>query len=150
MVMLPGQVLAAPTSFPHVIGNALLCLDQVDSTYFKKYLTDNFQTPYKIEGGAYWFKIDSFLYGGKITEIFINTESSEYVFLGAVMEGPQDSLKIKIEELTGIKFFQDQNIETLRSPPGSFLIPYGSGKSKIFCVKRRIYGMSTNNKMRIT
>ena len=132
---------AAPTTFPQVIGNALLCIDQIDPAYFKKYMTDYFQPAYKVEGEAYWFKAETTLFGSRIKEVFVSVESSKFAFLGIVMEDKQETAKEHIESLTGTRFLPDQNSITLRTPPGSFLIQYGTQNSKLFCVKQRIDGV---------
>ena len=136
-------VSAAPTTFPNVIGNALLCLDQVDPAFFKKYMTDFFQPPYKTEGEAYWFKVNNLLFGEKITDVFVSVESSQFAFLGVVIEDDQNTAKTKIENITGTRFIPEQRQATLlRSPVGSFLIQYGATGSKLFCVKQRIYNFT--------
>ena len=133
---------AAPTTFPQVIGNALLCYDQIDPEYFKKYMTDFFQPAYKVEGEAYWFKAETTLFGSRVKEVFVSVESSKFAFLGIVMEDKQETAKQRIETMTGTRFIPEQNLETLRTPPGSFLIQYGRQNSKLFCVKHRIYGVT--------
>ena len=135
-----GSAFAAPNTFPQVIGNALLCLDQIDPAYFKKYMTDSFQPAYKVDGEAYWFKVETTLFGNRVKEVFVSVENSKFAFLGIVMEDKQETVKERIETVTGSRFMPDQNLATLRTPPGSFLIQYGSQNSKFFCVKHRIEG----------
>ena len=133
---------AAPTTFPQVIGNALLCLDHIDPAFLKKYMTDFFQPPYKTEGEAYWFKVNNVLFGEKITDVFVSVESSQFAFLGVVIEDSQNTAKTKIEANTGTRFIPEQPNTTLRSPIGSFLIQYGATSSKLYCVKQRIYNFT--------
>lgn len=137
-IFLVCPTFAAPTTFPQVIGNALLCLDQIDPAYFRQYMTDFFQPAYKIEGEAYWFKAETTLFGSRVKEVFVSAENSKFAFLGVVMEDRQESAKNQIEAITGARFFAEQNPGMLRTPPGSFLIQYGSSNSKLFCVKHRI------------
>ena len=84
-VAMPGQAGAMPTTFGPVVGNALLCVDDIDPAYFRRYLTDFLQPPYKTEGAAYWFKADTTLLGVKISDVFVSTEKTRYAFIGAVL-----------------------------------------------------------------
>jgi len=51
----PAQA-APPSTFGTVVGNAVLCLDNLDNKYFYSYLTAAFGAPYKHDGGAFWFQ----------------------------------------------------------------------------------------------
>lgn len=142
MLLSASTPFSAPTTFPQVIGNALLCNDHIDPSYFKSYMSAFFQPPYKVEGDAYWFKAETTLFGGSVKEVFVSVESSKFAFIGIVMEDKQETVKARIESLMGIRFRPAQDVLTLRSAPGSFLIQYGSQNSKLFCVKHRIDGVA--------
>lgn len=137
-VAMPGQAGAMPTTFGPVVGNALLCVDDIDPAYFRRYLTDFLQPPYKTEGAAYWFKADTTLLGVKISDVFVSTEKTRYAFIGAVMKDSLAAARDKIQQFTGVRFQPEGDDATLRSPAGTYLISYGKDRSKIFCVKRRV------------
>lgn len=48
-----------PSTFGQVVGNAVLCIDQIDNKAFYAYLLTAFGPAYKHEGGAYWFRTDA-------------------------------------------------------------------------------------------
>ena len=141
-ILVASPAIAAPTTFPPVIGNALLCLDHIDPVYLKKYMTDFFQPPYKTEGEAYWFKVNTILFGERVTDIFVSVENSRFAFLGVVIEDSQKNAKGKIEGATGTRFTSVLGNGTLRTPVGSFLIRFGGTTSKLVCVKDRYYGFT--------
>lgn len=131
---------ASPTTFEPVIGNALLCRDQIDPVYFTDYLTRFYQNPYKNEGEAYWFKPDGGqkLYDMVMTDIYVSTEDSRYLFLGVIFRESLDSARKKILAMKGIEFLPFTGDTVLRSAQGSFLIEYDNGQTKLYCVKHRI------------
>lgn len=130
---------AVPSTFEPVIGNALLCQDNIDPPYFQDYLTTHFKAPYKTEGGAYWHKTDGVrLYGIEVTEIFVSTGADQVDFLGVVFNAKLSEARQKLLADRGVAFVADPDGKTLRSPPGSFLIEYNRTKSKLFCVKYRV------------
>lgn len=134
---LPWPARAVPTTFAPVIGNALLCLDAIDPSYFKSYLTEALKRPYKTQGQAYWFKADTPLLGVKLSELFVSTEESPYAFIGAVVEDDLKTARDKIQRSAGVEFRPAAD-GRLRTAAGTYLISYGKGRSKIFCVKHRI------------
>jgi hypothetical protein len=50
-----GAQAAVPTTFGTIVGNALLCRDEVDNKYFYNYVLNALGPAYKHDGGAYWF-----------------------------------------------------------------------------------------------
>ena len=137
---MPTSSVAGPTTFEPVIGNALLCRDQIDPAYFKDYLTRFYKTPYKTEGEAYWFKPDSGqkLYDMVLEDIFVSTEGSRYAFVGVVFKENLTSAKKKMLEAKGIAYLPFSSETVLRSAQGSFLIEYNNTtQSKLYCVKHR-------------
>lgn len=132
--------LASPTTFEPVIGNALLCRDQIDPVYFTDYLTRFYKEPYKNEGEAYWFKPDAGqkLYDMVMTDIYVSTEDSRYLFLGVIFREPLDSARKKMLAMKGIEFLPFNGDTVLRSAQGSFLIEYDNSQTKLYCVKHRI------------
>ena len=136
---MPASSLAAPTTFEPVIGNALLCNDQIDPIYFKDYLIRFFKNPYKTEGEAYWFKPDPSqkLYDLELTDIYVSTESNSYAFLGVVFKEKLDTAKKKMLEIRGVSYLPFSGDTVLRSAQGSFLIEYDKTKTKLYCVKHR-------------
>ena len=139
----PGIALAQPgdgkppSTFGPVIGNALLCRDQIDNLYFYNWLKTAFGPPYKHEGGAYWFRTgEASLWGAPVTEVMVSDDTSELVFLAAVAEVPPDQLEQAIRTQAGIRHLAaDASAYPLRvSNPGS-TIAYYNNKSKIYCAK---------------
>lgn len=135
----PAISAAAPTTFEPVIGNALLCRDQIDPAYFKDYLIRFFKNPYKTEGEAYWFKPDSGqkLYGMALEDIFVSTEGGRYAFLGVVLKEELSSARKKMLEAKGAAYLPFSGETVLRSAQGGFLTEYGATQSKLYCVKNR-------------
>jgi len=126
-----------PSTFGPVIGSALLCRDQIDNRYFYSWLASHFGTPYKHEGGAFWFRTgEATLWGAPVTEVMVSDDTSELVFLAAVAEVPPDQLEQSIRGAAGVKHVAaDSSPYPLRvSAPGS-TIAYYNGKSKIYCAK---------------
>jgi hypothetical protein len=136
---MPASLLAAPTTFEPVIGNALQCNDQIDPVYFKDYLIRFFKQPYKTEGEAYWFKPDPSqrLYDLELTDIYVSTESSRYAFLGVIFKEKLDIAKKKMLDVRGVSYLPFSGDAVLRSAQGSFLIEYDKTKTKLYCVKHR-------------
>ncbi len=126
-----------PSTFGPVIGNALLCRDQLDNLYFYNWLKTAFGPPYKHEGGAYWFRTgEASLWGAPVTEVMVSDDTSELVFLAAVAEVPPDQLEQAVRSQAGIRHLAaDASSYPLRvSNPGS-TIAYYNNKSKIYCAK---------------
>jgi len=137
----PVSLLAAPTTYEPVIVSALLCNDQIDPVYFKDYLIRFYKNPYKTEGEAYWFKPDPAqkLYDLELTDIYVSTESSRYVFLGVIFKEKLDTARKKMLEIRGVSYLPFSGDTVLRSAHGSFLIEYDKTKTKLYCVKHRQY-----------
>jgi hypothetical protein len=126
-----------PSTFAPVIGNALLCRDQIDNRYFHSWLAAHFGAPYRHEGGAYWFRTgEATLWGTPVTEVMVSDDTSETVFVAAVAEVPPDQLEQAIRAAAGVRHLAaDGSPYPLRiSAPGS-TIAYYNGKSKIYCAK---------------
>ena len=130
-------VFAAPSHFSNTIGSALLCQDQIDSIFFTDYMTTYFGKPSKVEGGAYWWKVSSNLFGAKLDSIFVSQENTSSVFVGAIFVDVPDALRQKIQDATGVTYKVTTNPETWSSPSFSVLLKYNSLEtpSKLFCLK---------------
>lgn len=126
----------APSTFGTIVGNAVLCLDQIDNHYFHSYLSASFGPSYKHEGGAYWFKADSTLWGTPITDVIVSDDSSPLVFLGVVADVEADKLDQAIAAASGLHYVKaDASAFPIRqSSPGSKIV-YFKDKSKVFCAK---------------
>jgi hypothetical protein len=131
-------VRAAPSTFEAVIGGAVLCRHHVDPAYLTDYLTRFFKAPYKTEGEAHWFRTEpgQRLYFLEITDIFVSTGDSDYVFVGVVVKDKLEAARKVLLEEKGIRFIPDGGPGVLRSPEGAFLIGYGA-QSKLYCAKNR-------------
>ena len=129
-----GPVLAAPSTFGTVVGNAILCLDQVDIAYFHAYLSASFGPAYKHEGGAWWFTVDANLWGIGITDVLVGDDSSNTGFVAAVADAAPDKLDEAIVAATGLHHVKaDASAFPLRrSGPGSKIV-YFNSQSKIYC-----------------
>lgn len=128
---------APPSTFGTVIGNALLCLDQIDNAYFYTYLSTSFGPAYKREGGAYWFRTrDATLWGTDITEVIVSDDSNPLVFVGAVAEVTPEKLDQAIQTASGLHYRRaDASAYPVRqSNPGSTIV-YFNTKSKVYCSK---------------
>ena len=127
---------AMPSTFGTVIGNALLCRSHLDNRYFHDYLTTSFGPPYKREGGAYWFRLEATLWGAEVREVMVSDDTSELVFIAAVLDNTPQELEGAIRSAVGTAFRAvDATPFPLRvSNPGS-TIAYMNDKSKIYCAK---------------
>jgi hypothetical protein len=126
-----------PSTFGPVIGAALLCHDQIDNTYFYRWLTAAFGQPYKHDGGAYWFRTgEATLWGKPVSEVMVSDGTSELVFLGAVAEVPPDELEQAVRAASGVAHLaRDASSYPLRvAKPGSTIVHYNT-KSKIYCAR---------------
>jgi hypothetical protein len=135
-----GVASAAPPAFGIEIGNALLCLNQLNSKYFYDYLFEAFGKPHKNEGGAYWFKsADSTLWGMEVTDVLVNNNSSPAEFVGAVVKGTPQELADAIGKSVGIHYTLEDNGQYAqrRSQSGS-VIAYADSKAKIYCAKSKL------------
>jgi hypothetical protein len=127
---------AAPSTFGPLIGSALLCRSHLDNAYFYSYLSSAFGTPYKHEGGAWWFKADATLWGATVTDIMLSDDSSEVVFIGAVSDSAPDKLDEAILAAVGVRHrAQDGSAFPVRVSGAGSQIVYSNNKSKIYCVK---------------
>jgi len=137
---LSGTATAAPAAtFGIEIGNALLCLNQLNSKYFYDYLFEALGKPYKVDGGAYWFKAkDVTLWGLEITDVLVNDSTSPADFVGAVMKDKPQALAEAISKSVNIRFTPEDNSKyaLLKSQAGS-TIAYEKTKSKIYCAKSK-------------
>lgn len=131
---------AAPTHYLPVFGSALLCRDEIDPVYLKKYLTTHFKKSYKTEGGAYWFKPDSAtMFDMNVTELFVSTEDNErYVFAGAIFLDTTKGARTKIAAFSGPNYIPYPDDTTMRSGPGGFLVRYTATQVKMYCVKEKV------------
>jgi hypothetical protein len=126
-----------PGHFSSTIGSALLCQDQIDSYFFTDYMITYFGQPTKVEGGAYWWKVQSTLFGAKLDSIFVSQESTSSVFIGATFVDLPDDLRQKIQDATGVTYKATANPEQWSSPSFSVILKYNSSEtpSKLFCLK---------------
>lgn len=129
---------ATPSTFGNTVGNTLLCLNQLNSSFFYDYFQQAFGKPYKREGGAYWFKADANLWGAPVTDVLVNDEASNFSFIAAVADVTPEQLDEAVGNVMGI---HHQKIEAGQTPtrqafPGSQII-YFKKKSKIFCAKSK-------------
>lgn len=128
---------AAPTTFGTVVGNALLCRDQIDNRYFFDYISGAFGQPYKHDGGAWWFKTEgTSLWGIEITELMVSDDTSALVFVGAVAETTPDKLEQAITDQVGVHYAKiDSSAFPVREARPASRIVYFDTKSKIYCAK---------------
>jgi hypothetical protein len=128
---------AVPSHFSSTIGSALLCQDQIDGYFFTDYMNTYFGQPSKTEGGAYWWKVSSTLFGAQVDSIFISQESISSVFIGAIFSEAPDALRENIQKATGVAFKSTNNSERWISPSFSTLLKYNETMtpSKLFCLK---------------
>ena len=131
-----GQAQAAPSTFGPVIGSALLCRSELDNAYFYRWMVDNFGPSYKREGGAFWFKVEAKLWGADVNEVMVSDDSSEVVFIAAVVDMAPDKLDEAIRVAAGPRHrAQDASRYPPReAQPGSQIV-YFKEKSKIYCLK---------------
>ncbi|MBO9537017.1 hypothetical protein [Herbaspirillum sp.] len=131
---------AAPQpSFGIEIGNALLCLNQLNSKYFYDYLTEAFGPPYKTEGGAFWFKASNVnLWGVQVTDLLVNDSSSQADFIGAFFNATPVKLTESISSALGIRFTPDDNsaYPVRQSQAGSKIV-YNNTNAKMYCAKSK-------------
>jgi hypothetical protein len=133
----PSSALVVPSHFSSTIGSALLCQDQIDSFFFTDYMNTYFGKPNKVEGGAYWWKVSSNLYGAKLDSIFVSKEDTSSVFIGAIFVDLPAALRQKIQDTTGVTYNATTNPEQWSSPSFSVMLKYNSIEtpSKLFCLK---------------
>ena len=131
-----ANAMAAPSTFGPVIGSALLCRSHLDNRYFHSYLTQAFGPAYKREGGAWWFKTEATLWGAQVDEVMVSDDSSNLVFVAAVLDTKPEELEKSVRAEAGVAFQPaDASRHPLRtSNPGS-TIAYARDKSKIYCAK---------------
>ena len=136
MACVGTNAVAAPSTFGPVIGSALLCRSHLDNAYFHAYLTQAFGPAYKREGGAYWFKAEATLWGAQVNEVMVSDDTSNLVFVAAVIDNKPEELEKSVRDGAGIAYRPvDASRHPLRkSNPGS-TIAYANHKSKIYCAK---------------
>ena len=131
-----GAALAVPSTFGTVVGNAVLCLDEVDNKSFYSYMLTLFGPAYKHEGGAYWFKAQATLWGTPVIDVIISDDTSELVFVGAVIDATPPKVEEAVLAAAGMHFKKrDASAYPVReSSPGSRIV-YFDKKAKIYCAK---------------
>ena len=132
-----GPALAVPSTFSTTIGTALLCLAQIDPFYFWSYLNEFFGPPYKNEGGAFWFKVQTTLWGAPISDVMVSDGSGRVIFLAAAFTNTKpEALSSAIFGDTGIGYTNSEPIQysPMMSNLGSKII-YFKQDAKIFCSK---------------
>lgn len=132
-----GVQAAVPTTFGTIVGNALLCRDEVDNKYFYNYLLNAFGPAYKHDGGAYWFKSDgATLWGVEISELMVSDDTSTFVFVGAVAETTPEKLEQAVAAQVGMQYAKiDSSAFPVREAKPASRIVYFDRKSKIYCAK---------------
>ncbi|MDC8757430.1 hypothetical protein [Janthinobacterium fluminis] len=127
---------AAPSTFGTIVGNAVLCLDQIDNAYFHAYLSTSFGPAYKREGGAYWFKADASLWGAAITDVIVSDDTSALTFVGVVADTTPEKIDEAIVAAAGLHYkkIDASKYPVRESSPGSKIV-YFRTKSKVFCAK---------------
>lgn len=127
---------AAPSTFGPVIGSALLCRSELDSAYFYNWMRENFGPSYKQEGGAHWFKVEANLWGTPVNEVMVSDDSSEVVFIAAVIDTKPETLDEAIRRNAGPRHRpqDDSKYPVREAQPGSHIV-YFKDKSKIYCLR---------------
>ena len=140
-LLLPAMLAQAqpkppPSTFGQVVGNAVLCLDQIDNKSFYAYLLTAFGPAYKHEGGAYWFRTDAVLWGAPVTDVIVSDDTSPLVFMGVVADSTPEKLEPAIRAASGLRFDKlDYSAYPVRgSVPGSKIV-YFRTKAKVYCAK---------------
>ncbi|RXZ33848.1 hypothetical protein D9O50_12220 [Oxalobacteraceae bacterium CAVE-383] len=130
----------APSTFGNVIGRGLLCMSQLDASYFYNYLTTSFGPPYKHEGNAYWFKTPAAsLWDTPVSEVLISDKDSAEHFVAAVADVTPDVLAGNISDAVKIGFKATSlNPNPVRMSQAASTIIYYGKKSKIFCAKAKV------------
>ncbi len=137
LALAAGAAAAVPTTFGTIVGNGLLCRDQMDNQYYYDYLVGALGAPYKHEGGAYWFKSEgASLWGIGIPEVMVSDDSSAFVFVGAVAEATPEKLEQAIIEQVGVHYVKiDSSAFPVREARPASRIVYFDIQSKIYCAK---------------
>ncbi|NRR30975.1 hypothetical protein HSX11_12370 [Oxalobacteraceae bacterium] len=132
-----GAAQAVPTTFGTIVGNGLLCRDEIDNLYFYNYFVSAFGPAYKREGGAYWFKSDgASLWGVQVEEVMVSDDTSALVFIGAVAESTPEKLEQSIIAQVGVRYARiDSSAFPVREAKPASRIVYFDTKSKIYCAK---------------
>jgi hypothetical protein len=128
---------APPSTFSTVVGNALLCLNDIDNKYFYSYLQAAFGAPYKHDGGAFWFKTtDATLWSAPILEVVVSDDTSPLVFIGAVADTTPEKLEPLILTASGLRYTKkDASAFPLREAMAGSRIVYFDTRSKVYCAK---------------
>lgn len=131
---------ALPSHFGATVEPALLCNDSLDSGFYYNYLSSNLEPPYKREKGAFWFKVNTELFGKSVKEIFISDGTSWWVFIGAVFAATPDELAKAVQEKAGRVYVKREpgNPHSPLYAKGSSEIMWQGGQSKLLC--RRLVG----------
>ncbi|QJP99196.1 hypothetical protein C798_02810 [Herbaspirillum rubrisubalbicans Os34] len=126
-------------SFGIEVGNALLCLNQLNSKYFFDYLVAAFGPPYKTEGGAYWFKASNIsLWGMQATDFLVNDSNSQADFIGAYFNTTPVKLTDAIKSAMGIRFTpEDDSAYPVRQSQAGSKIVYNDTNAKMYCAKSK-------------
>lgn len=134
-ITVPAAV-AAPSTFGTIVGNALLCMDEVDNKYFYSYMATLFGPAYKHQGGAYWFKAEAILWNAPVIDVIVSDDTSALVFVGAVLDATPEQVEQAILAASGQHFKKvDATAHPVReSSPGSRII-YFDTKAKVYCAK---------------
>ena len=135
-MLVQAQPKAPPSTFGQVVGNAVLCLDQIDNKSFYSYLLTAFGPAYKHEGGAYWFRTEAVLWGAPVTDVIVSDDTSPLVFMGVVADSTPEKLEPAIRAVSGMRFDKlDYSTYPVRgSQPGSKIV-YFRTKAKVYCAK---------------
>ena len=135
----PAAHAAPQPSFGIEVGNALLCLNQLNSKYFFDYLVAAFGPPYKTEGGAYWFKATNVsLWGMQATDFLVNDSSSQADFIGAYFNTTPVKLTDAIKAALGIRFTPDDDTAyPVRQSQAGSKIVYNDTNAKMYCAKSK-------------
>lgn len=130
-----GQPLS---TFDPTIGSALLCHDHVDPAYYNSYLIEFFGRAYKLEGGAYWYKINQSLWTLKVSDVFVSDGSSKLDFIGAIVKAKPLDLARIILNSSGVAYaaINARPFAPLVSSEGGVIVYFGES-AKIFCAKER-------------
>ncbi|HEV7814046.1 MAG TPA: hypothetical protein VGP06_02970 [Janthinobacterium sp.] len=132
----PAQA-APPSTFGTVVGNAVLCLNNLDNKYFYSYLAAAFGVPYKHDGGAFWFKTTgATLWGAPILEVIVSDDTSALAFIGAIADTTPENLEPMVTASVGLHYTKkDASAFPVRAALAGSKIIYFNTRSKVYCAE---------------
>ncbi len=127
-----------PTDFSDKVEAALLCRSEWSTSWWQYYFNANLGPPLRSWGNADWYKsLNAQLGGVTSSEVFVNSNDSTALFVGAILPSKVEEARKQIEEALKISFSEVNAEDGVRymTRTGSVLVGLTNNQTKWYCAR---------------